>query len=76
MAVSSEYMTHKAGNVLGLANGGKTATGTVPGGARVAAVTFKLGTIPPPGCPGWDTPVGAIPGFTLITILKQLISKS
>jgi len=65
LAVNSEYMTHKAGNVLGLAKGGKTAIGIVPGGARAAAVRFKLGSIPPPDCPGWGTPSGAIPGIKL-----------
>ena len=59
-------MTHTAENVLGLANGGKTATGTVLGGARAAIVRLKLGRIPPPGCPGWSTPVGAIPGFQIM----------
>jgi len=58
-AVNSENMTHIAGNVRGRINGGKTATGTVPGGARAAA---------PPGWPGWGTSGGAMPGGGSTTV--------
>jgi hypothetical protein len=52
LADNSEKMTQKAGNLLGLANGGKTATGTVPGGARADAARLELGRLPPPSWPG------------------------
>ena len=55
-------MTQSAGYVLGRMKGGKTATGTVPGGARDAAAGLALGGSPPPGEPGWGTFGGAIPG--------------
>ena len=64
--VSSEYMTHNVVNVLKLVNGGKTATGTVPGGARAAAARLNLGGLPPPGCPGCGALMGAIPEFNVI----------
>ena len=45
-------MTEVAGKVLGVAQGGNTATGTVPGGARAMAVVawgvVAAGGTPPP----------------------------
>jgi len=58
-------MTHNAANAWGVLKGGKTATGTVPGGASAAALAFALGGSPPPGWPGWGTSGGAMPGWGL-----------
>lgn len=57
-------MTLTAGNVLVLAYGGNTATGTVPGGAKPIAVAacglVATGGAPPPTAPGRGFP-GGIP---------------
>ena len=55
-------MTQFAGYVRGLVYGGKTATGTVPRGARAAATGLADGGSPPPVCPGCGTSGGATPG--------------
>lgn len=58
-------MTAAAGNVLGVANGGKVATGVSPAGTKLLAMVESgvttVGSTPPPGVPGRGFPGGIVP---------------
>ncbi len=54
----SRNMTASAGNVRGVANGGKTATGARPSGTRLSWLGVASAGLPPPNPPG-------VPGFGL-----------
>ena len=65
----SAKMTLTAGLVLGVAYGGKIATGSVPSGTKASAVTplgvLTLGGAPPPGVPGLGLPGGTPCALTM-----------
>ena len=69
-------MTPIAGNVLGIANGGKTAIGAKPSGTKASdcpsvGIVKSFGSPPPFGDPGWVTPVGAFPAVFKAIMLES-----
>ena len=69
-------MTPIAGNVLGIANGGKTAIGVRPNGTNASdcpsvGIVKSLGSPPPFDDPGWETPDGAFPPVFEVIMLES-----